>query len=616
LVVGSGQTWLWNGASWSQIVTAHAPGIVSTLAFDAFRSVVVAIEPGTSVAIRTWEFDGVDWTQRFPASSPPTLSWHTLAWDPTSQRCLLRFGNSFGSGASAWNGTTWVTVSQAGFALPGASMATAPGSGGVLVSGGYLFPMYVGGNYLISATGGANLPTIGAPAPREYSVSWFDATRNRTVVTNTAPGNRGTWYWDGLSWSQPPNGTQIPLGMDPLVYDSWRGRVLGFGGQWFFGYPHREVWQLRDGVAAQLGDGPSARFGHAAAFDSWRGRWIVFGGANADAGGGSYGPVYDGGVTHEWDGTSWTWIPATAWTPPLDPRFRLRATMAFDRARGRTVLFGGAPVTAAGTYSLTYRPDTFEWDGSVWTAALPTTLPPCTGVERMEFDVERAQCVLFAGGRFWAWNGADWTLLAIPQLTGSVRVHYDPARGIWVAFANGAYLELRSGAWQQVATSNLFGPKAFDLAQGRFAGSDDLGSFTFGDSAAGTLRPEGDGCIGSAGRPVLHGEDAPRVGRTLALSLANAPGGAIFAGMLGGETNAWLGLALPIVLDPLGMPGCLLHTAIDTHELRSGGAWPIVIPATTALLGSRYRVQALVFDVAANAFGATTSNSLRLRIGS
>src|SRR5262249_5957183 len=44
----------------------------------------------------TWEWDGIDWTQRAPASSPPARSGHVLAFDASRGRTVLFGSSSFG----------------------------------------------------------------------------------------------------------------------------------------------------------------------------------------------------------------------------------------------------------------------------------------------------------------------------------------------------------------------------------------------------------------------------------------------------------------------------------------------------------------------------------------
>jgi hypothetical protein len=118
------------------------------------------------------------------------------------------------------------------------------------------------------------------------------------------------------------------------------------------------------------------------------------------------------------------------------------------------------------------------------------------------------------------------------------------------------------------------------------------------------------------GTPVLHGEDPFRVGVTRTVHLANLPANAPYFAMLGSEADTWLGQSLPIDLAPLGAPQCALRTEVAAYALRNGSDWPLAVPQSPTLAGLTFRLQAFVFDLGANALGATTSNALRLRIGS
>ena len=73
-----GDTWIWNGTDWRQVVTATIPGGTGirngAITYDSLRRRVVLYggvagtaptRPGTP-----WEFDGVDWVQRTPATAP------------------------------------------------------------------------------------------------------------------------------------------------------------------------------------------------------------------------------------------------------------------------------------------------------------------------------------------------------------------------------------------------------------------------------------------------------------------------------------------------------------------------------------------------------------------
>src|SRR5262245_29058648 len=103
------------------------------------------------------------------------------------------------------------------------------------------------------------------------------------------------------------------------------------------GYAHAVVlaWLLAGPLAAQVwtslpgADPMLARSRHAGAYDSWRNRMVVFGGQSAQT-----SSIL--GDTLEHDGTRWT-----TRSTPVPPPARLAHGMAFDLTRARVVLFGG-----------------------------------------------------------------------------------------------------------------------------------------------------------------------------------------------------------------------------------------------------------------------------------
>src|SRR5206468_11025348 len=102
------------------------------------------------------------------------------------------------------------------------------------------------------------------------------------------------------------------------------------------------------------------------------------------------------------------------------PSARWASAMAYDSARGRTVLFGG---TNAADLD-----DTWEWDGSQWLRATPAVSPPARRQHAMAYDIARDRVVLFGGfgggNRFadtWEWDGSQWTNPK-PQLSPPARL--------------------------------------------------------------------------------------------------------------------------------------------------------------------------------------------------
>src|ERR1700736_2020 len=86
------------------------------------------------------------------------------------------------------------------------------------------------------------------------------------------------------------------------------------------------------------------------------------------------------------------------------PSPRYAAAMAYDAARGKTVLFGGSDG------SQNYSRETWIWDGRTWTQLSPVTSPPAQYGASLAYDPIRQNVVLFGGdGSTWTWDGTNWT---------------------------------------------------------------------------------------------------------------------------------------------------------------------------------------------------------------
>jgi hypothetical protein len=141
---------------------------------------------------------------------------------------------------------------------------------------------------------------------------------------------------------------------------------------------------------------PGVRYGAGMAYDSARGVSVLFGGA---------GPSQS--ETWEFNGSTWTLR-----APAISPAARREFAMAYDGARHVTVLFGG--IDSAGTY----RNDTWEWDGTSWTPMTPSSSPSGRMDTAMVYDSARQVMVLFGGldptsgvglSDTWEWDGSTWT---------------------------------------------------------------------------------------------------------------------------------------------------------------------------------------------------------------
>jgi hypothetical protein len=184
---------------------------------------------------------------------------------------------------------------------------------------------------------------------------------------------------------------------------------------------------------------PIARSRHGMAYDRERGRAIVFGGVGADL-----ASLAD---TREWDGTRWL-SPSPASEP--DPRYN--AALVYHAASGKTVLFGG--------WGPGYLGDTWTWNGARWTQETPAESPSPRRNHVMAYDSNRGVVVLVGGEGAsglltdtWEWDGAEWTktLDLGPTQRGLAAMAFDPLRDRMVLFG-GVDLESLGDTWELEVT--------------------------------------------------------------------------------------------------------------------------------------------------------------------
>jgi hypothetical protein len=136
---------LWNGSSWSRPITGgpmpprDSPGV----AYDPISGNVVVFGGQTefppAILGDTWTWDGNQWGQQHPPTSPTPRDGAVLRYDPASRKLLLFGGltsTSWSRETWAWDGSTWTQLAPS--ASPPATTyvaATDPGTGAPLLIG-------------------------------------------------------------------------------------------------------------------------------------------------------------------------------------------------------------------------------------------------------------------------------------------------------------------------------------------------------------------------------------------------------------------------------------------------------------------------------------------------
>ena len=129
----------------------------------------------------------------------------------------------------------------------------------------------------------------------------------------------------------------------------------------------------------------------------------------------------------------------------------------------------------------------------------------------------------------------------------------------------------------------------------------------------------GAGCAGTNGTPSLAATD-PRIGLSVTITASNLVANQPVWLAQGQSSSSWFGTILPADLAAFGAPGCFLRIRPDiVRDGFSDGSGnfsgELPIAANTSLLGQVFYLQLFPGDLAANTFGRTTSNALRLVIG-
>jgi hypothetical protein len=295
-------------------------------------------------------------------------------YDPRLQRVVLVGGAGDPKHGArdrvwSWSGTRWDLVTDSGPpSRTNASAAFADRRGKAVVAGGSRKSAndstweVVGDSWEGDPGSWRRIADI---APRDHQ-SLVDAGDGSVLMFGGIPANRsGPWPSDTWvlrsgsdDWTRVATDGPAGRGRTALAYDAKRRQVVLFGGVTAEPAPRQPQTFLNDtwiweGTAWRKAaeGGPRGRYAHGMVFDERAGVVLMYSGSAAH----SNAPLAD---MWQWDGSRWTEIPLTGPTPG----FRYQPVMVYDRARGRTVLYGGIGGSTD---------DTWEWDGRSWREIKP-----------------------------------------------------------------------------------------------------------------------------------------------------------------------------------------------------------------------------------------------------
>jgi len=209
-----GDTWLWNGTSWTQVTglsTAPPARSNAFMAYDAATGNVVlfgGVDTNGSLLGDTWLWNGSTWTQLTGLStSPSAREGASMAYDAALGEVILfgGFDGNYDSDVWAWDGSTWTQLSPANGAPSGrfgAAIAYDAAANQMVVFGGVNSNGSLGDTWVLAGTSNSTLAwtqqTGTGPSARDVSGMDYDAAQDQIVLFGGegASGNLSdTWNW-------------------------------------------------------------------------------------------------------------------------------------------------------------------------------------------------------------------------------------------------------------------------------------------------------------------------------------------------------------------------------------------------------------------------------------
>jgi len=294
--------------------------------YDARLQRVVLVggsgQPQTGLRDQVWSWNGRRW-EIVTMSGPPSRTNAAGAYDLSSGKGVVAGGSTRSADGSKWEvlGDSWSGDRE-------------------------------------------NWNRIGDIAPRDHQSMVTDGSGRVLLFGGIPAGRSGPWPTDTYQlgsdgWTRVASDGPAGRGRTAVAFDSARRQVVLFGGVTAPSGPQgqqtflNDTWIWQDERWRKVGEsGPPGRYAHAMVFDERARVVLLYSGSAAH----SKAPLTD---MWQWDGQRWSEVPQNGPTPG----HRYQPVMVYDRARGKTVLYGGLGES---------KDDTWEWDGQRWQEIRPS----------------------------------------------------------------------------------------------------------------------------------------------------------------------------------------------------------------------------------------------------
>lgn len=270
-----GETWGYDGTDWRQLhpgdsagVSAPAPRAGHAMAYDSARQVIVlfggGIPFGGGPQGDTWEWDGTSWTRVHAGdasgvSAPLPRTSPAMAFDESIGAVVLFGGFSRGAFPSdtwMWDGTSWTRAQGTGPVgrdLP--AMAYDKCRQQCVMYGGANSSGVRGDTWVFDAGQWTEQQVTGPSPRRAVSMAWHQDAGYVVLFggNDLRQGNFGTyfddtWLWGGTGWSELSVSANVSSGrIKPgLAYDTARRVLVLAGGTIRGDIGFSDTWELVD----------------------------------------------------------------------------------------------------------------------------------------------------------------------------------------------------------------------------------------------------------------------------------------------------------------------------------------------------------------------------------
>jgi hypothetical protein len=245
---GNADTWVWNGTTWTKVFPATSPPSrdLAAMTYDSVRNETILFGGRSlgsasgvgSMLDDTWGWDGVNWTQKVPAMHPSGRIEHAVSFDASHAEVLL-FGGRLASFPSdfddtwVWDGVNWIERFPATSPLPtgGHALAYSALRAQVIMFGGYDNGAFSRNDtWSWNGTEWTQLTPATSPPARTNHAMAYDSTRREIVLFGggSFPGaDRGnfndTWVFE------VPSSRRVPRTKDDCKGGGWTDLVRADG---------------------------------------------------------------------------------------------------------------------------------------------------------------------------------------------------------------------------------------------------------------------------------------------------------------------------------------------------------------------------------------------------